>query len=85
MIKFLIRLFSFVLCLGILAGGAYLSYTSSDFEAIGNDWEELMAAPWLPGLEDLWGDKNEGITPDDGTPESGTPESGTPDDNTPAE
>lgn len=81
--RFFIRLFSIILCVGILAGGAYLSYTSSDFAGMEKDINVILnEAPIFPGfnLEDFQQpEENPEENPEE-TPEE-TPEQ-TPEDNT---
>ena len=48
MMKILIRLLSFIICLGIIAVGAYLSYSQSDLGAIKNDFDSAWSMPWFP-------------------------------------
>lgn len=50
--KFFIKVFTFLLCVGLIAAGAYLSYTQSDFEEIKKDFGVIMnEAPLFPGFE----------------------------------
>ncbi len=75
--KLLWKLFTLILCIGILAGGAYLSYYMTDFDAIVSDFNEVMAAPWISNLDIDFGGEE---TPDSGeeTPDNGeeTPDNG---------
>lgn len=49
MAKFLIGLLSFILSCAIIAGGAYMSFTKTDFEGIGNAFAEAMTnVPEMP-------------------------------------
>ena len=48
MINFLIKFFALILCIGILIGGAWLTYQKSDLGAIKSDFDSAMATPWFP-------------------------------------
>lgn len=61
--NFLLSVLSFIICVALLAGGLYLTYTTSDIEAIKNDFVELMdneKYPWIVGV-----DKGAEETPED--------------------
>ncbi len=74
----LLRLLSFIICLGLLAGGAILSFVlTMENEDLMKSWQEVQEAPWLPALDN---DPEGEQTPEGGeqTPEGGeqTPEGG---------
>ena len=74
----LIRLLSFIICLGLLAGGAILSFVLTiENEDLMKSWQEVQEASWLPALEN---DSEGEQTPEDGEqpPEGGeqAPEGG---------
>ena len=76
--KFLIRLIGWILSLAVIAGGAYLSYLTSDFDEFEADVNNVIAQ-----LESMGGMLGGGeTTPENGgetTPENGgetTPEDG---------
>lgn len=48
MINFMIKLFAFILCVGILIGGAIFTFKKSNFGAMKSDFETVMASPWFP-------------------------------------
>ena len=53
MINLLIRILSFVICLGLLAGGIFLTITETmKNDEMKSDWSEAMETPWLPAVED---------------------------------
>ena len=48
----LIRLLSFIICLGLLAGGAILSFIlTMENEDLMKSWQDVQEASWLPALE----------------------------------
>lgn len=71
MIKFLLRLLSIVICLGLWAGGIYMSYTETDWDAIKADWGDVSAA--MPDLSGLGGGGSE----EEQLPEQNPDDSGT--------
>lgn len=48
--KLLLKLISLIICAGILAGGAYLSYTQSDFDKVKSDWDKIFSSPLFSEL-----------------------------------
>lgn len=66
--KFLIKFLGFVLCVAIVAGGAYLSYINTDFDALASDFEKAVSA----GLP-LFGGESE---PEDGEEQNPPVENG---------
>ncbi len=57
----LIRLFSFIICLALLAGGAILTFTMTmENPDLMKDWNDISEAEWLPGI------KGEEQTPEGG-------------------
>lgn len=53
--NFLLSVLSFIICVALLAGGLYLTYTTSDLEEIKNDFVELMdneKYPWIVGVDE---------------------------------
>ena len=78
MIKLLIRLLSLVICVGLLAGGAYLAYIKTmENEEFFSDLSDIGDADWVAGVGQY---DNDDETPegDNQTPEGGdqTPEGG---------
>ena len=76
----LIRILSFALCLLVLAGGGFLTFTlTTSNEELMKDWNDVVQAEWFPGMHAEAPESGE-QTPEGGeqTPESGeqTPESG---------
>ena len=75
----LIRLLSLIICLLLLAGGAFLSFILTiENEDLMKSWQEVQETPWLPALENA--PESEEQAPEGGeqTPEGGeqTPEGG---------
>ena len=59
----LIRLLSFIICLGLLAGGAILSFIlTMENEDLMKSWQDVQEASWLPALEN----DSEGEQPPEG-------------------
>ena len=76
--KLLIRFLSLIICVCLIAGGAYLAYTETmKNEEMFADWDAVMNTPFIPGTEETQPEGDE-QTPegDEQTPEGGeqTPE-----------
>ena len=76
--KLFLQLLSFVLCAGILAGGAYLSYIQSNFDDLKSDWDKIFSSPLFPDLNngdetEQPGDDEEEPSDSDENPEGGEP------------
>ena len=50
--RLFVRLISIIFCVVILFGGIYLSYKLTDFDAIKQDFQKVIDAPWIAGVED---------------------------------
>ena len=75
----LIRLLSFIICLGLLAGGAILSFVLTiENEDLMKSWQEVQETPWLPALENAPEGGEQAPEGGEQTPEGGeqTPEGG---------
>lgn len=51
MIKLLIRILSFVICIGLLVGGAILSFNETKKnDELSADFDDIMQTPWIAGV-----------------------------------
>lgn len=64
MIKFLIRFGSIIICIAIL-GAAVLFTMKGDISEMKKDWDNLMAAPWLPEYVDTQAPEESGVSEGD--------------------
>ena len=64
MINLLIRILSLIICVGLLVGGAILSYNATmENDEFRSDLDDISEAQWIAGIEDAAGQEQ---IPDDG-------------------
>lgn len=64
MINLLIRILSLIICVGLLVGGAILSYNATmENDEFMSDLDDISEAQWIAGIEDSAGQEQ---IPDDG-------------------
>ena len=52
MINWLIRILSLIICVALLAGGAYITYLeTTENEKLASDWKEVESAEWIVTVE----------------------------------